>query len=362
MDTVVLRKREGKKKDTLSLAIWNPEKKNWVYEPLKLYIYHDPQYSDQNKEAQKLAEIIRTRRQLEVYSGEHGEIPEHKKRGNFITFFENMTNGTGEFENAGPRDRNWKQALRVLKLYNPGPVSFKALNSSWELDFQRYLLKNYSHNMAWLIEVKFRAAIREAVRKRLLNRDFLFEVPSIEFKRNERIFLTVEEIQKMANTPCENEDLKRAFLFSCFSGLRFGDVRSLKWRNVEKDYLIFEQEKTSKVKRLPLNQNAKDILSQFKIIRPEGNVFTLLSPTRTNFLLRRWARKAGITKHISFHVGRHSYAFMLLRAGVDIYRVSKAMGHESIEMTMVYAHFMPEELRKDIDDKLPVFKVNGGGA
>ena len=352
---VKLRERGGKRKTTLSLAIWNPDARRWSYEKLRLYLYRGAGYEEQNKETRKLAEIIRTKRQAEIHSGDFGLIPEHKKRGDFVLFFDGLAN---------ERDANWKQTLRVLRRYTKGPLSFRALDASWLVDFQRNLKKNYANNSAWLFASKVRAAIKIAVQKRLIQRNFLIEAPPIRYQQTQRTFLTAEEIEKLANTPCENNELKRAFLFSCFSGLRYSDVSALTWRNIEKNYIRFTQKKTGEPERLPLTTTARQILfpEDEKIISIESDkkIFDMLTAARNNQILKIWAKQAGIDKNITFHVARHSYAFLLLTSGVDLYDTSKALGHRSINMTMIYAHLIPEQLRKKIDEKLPTFNINIG--
>jgi len=352
---VKLRKREGKKKTALNLAIWEPQGRKWRIEPLKLYLYPGRDRKAQNDETLALAKISQAQRQAELQAGEYGLIPEHKRKEDFILFFEKL---------ADEKDRNWRQAARVLKIYSLHPIAFQSLNENWLLDFQKYLLKEKGHNMAWLIETKVRAGIKIALRQRLIRFDFLPMAPPIPFQQKQRTFLNADEIQRLANTPFENENLKRAFMFSVFTGLRYSDICALTWRNIEKDYICFTQQKTGEPERLPLNSSAKKILfdRDEKIIRLDldQKVFNMLTPTRTNQLLRIWARKAGIEKHLTFHVARHSYAFLLLTSGIGLYDVSKALGHKSVTMTEVYAHMVPAELKKRIDDMLPSFDLERG--
>jgi len=348
---VKLRERKGKNKTALNLAIWNPQGRKWRIEPLKLYLYPGRDRKAQNDETLALAKTIQANRQSELQAGEYGLIPDHRRRGDFILFIEKL---------AKEKDTNWQQAARYLKMFSPAPISFQALNENWLLDFQKFLLKKFAHNTAWLFETKIRAGIKIALRQRLIRFDFLPMAPAIRFQQKQRTFLNADEIQRLFNTPCENENLKRAFMFSVFTGLRYSDIRALTWRNIEKDFISLTVKKTGEPERLPLNQNAKQILFDEKIINPDRQVFKIPAPYRTNQLLRIWARKAGIDKHLTFHVGRHTYAFLLLTSGIGLYDVSKALGHKSINMTMIYAHLLPAELKKRIDDKLPNFNLERG--
>lgn len=355
---VKLRQRKGKNKTALNLAIWEPQVRQWRIEPLKLYIYPGRERKAQNDETLALAKTIQMKRQAELQAGEYGLVADHKRKGDFVLFFENL---------AKEKDRNWVHSARYLKLFSPAPIPFQSMNENWLLDFQKFLLKRISQNTAWMVITRIRAGIKIALRKRLIQHNFLERIDpkeKIHFKQGPRTFLTADEIQRLFNTPFDHPDLQRAFMFSVFTGLRYSDICKLTWKNIEKDYICFIQQKTGDPERLPLNESAKKILfdRDDKIIKiePEQKVFRMLTPTRTNFLLRSWAKKAGLKKHLTFHVGRHTYAFLLLTNGVPLYDVSKALGHKSVAMTEVYAHMVPAELKKRIDDLLPSFDLERG--
>lgn len=355
---VKLRERKGKKKTALNLAIWEPQGRKWRIEPLKLYLYPGRDRKAQNDETLALAKTIQAKRQAELQSGEYGLVADHKRKGDFILFFENLAN---------EKDGNWRHAAKILKQYSPQPVAFQSMNENWILDFQKFLLKKFSQNTAWLLITKIRAGIKIALRKGFIRNNFLEKInpnEKIHFKQNKRTFLTADEIQRLFNTPCSNQDLQRAFMFSIFTGLRYSDICALTWRNIEKDFISLTVKKTDESERLPLNKSAKKILfdRDEKIIQmePEQKVFKMLAPSSTNTALEIWARKAGIKKHLTFHVGRHTYAFLLLTSGIGLYDVSKALGHKSINMTLIYAHSLPAELKQRIDDKLPSFDLERG--
>ena len=139
-------------------------------------------------------------------------------------------------------------------------------------------------------------------------------------------------------------------------------MKALTWKNIEDGFIKFTQRKTGEPERLPLNVTAKGILEgrKGKIIDPAGKIFAMGGDHhKINLTLREWAKIARVEKHLTFHVGRHSYAFMLLTAGVGLYDTSKALGHKTVRMTESYAHLVPEELKKKIDEKLPVFDIGG---
>lgn len=147
--------------------------------------------------------------------------------------------------------------------------------------------------------------------------------------------LTMAEIMSLANTPCSNDKVKRAFLFSCLTGLRFCDVSALTWRNIKDGCLDFIQSKTKERMQIELRDDTKTLIGSMKSI--DGKIFDL--PTHTGCLkqLKSWTSQAEITKHITWHCARHSYATNLIAEGVGLLFVADLMGHKQINQTLTYA-------------------------
>jgi integrase len=143
--------------------------------------------------------------------------------------------------------------------------------------------------------------------------------------------------------------LKRAFLFSCFTGLRWCDVIKLKWEDVQftgdRVFIRYKQKKTGSHEVIDLNQNALRYLGEKQL---DGHkVFRGL--TYSDYLNSRllfWVKDAGISKHITFHCARHTFATLLLTKDIDIYTVSKLLGHRNLKTTQIYGKVID---RKRID-------------
>jgi integrase len=185
---------------------------------------------------------------------------------------------------------------------------------------------------------------------------------SIKKKESLPVFLTLEEVQQLARTECPNATVKAAFLFSCFSGLRYSDVSRLKWENAKSDHIQFSQAKTGGEELLPLSKQASDILAKQKnrersdrVTREveEGLIFALPRQSTVDKELKRWAKLAGIKKTVSFHKARHTFATLSLTSDIDIYTVSKLLGHKNLQTTQVYARVV-DERKKNAVSKLPV--------
>ena len=192
----------------------------------------------------------------------------------------------------------------------------------------------------------FVAAITEAVREKILpsnpidmlGRDIRKRTKMPESNRS---YLTIEEIHLLINTHCGNEQVKRAFLFSCFCGLRSSDVHALRWSDFSKDgqqvKVTIIMEKTREPLVLPLSVEALKWLPERRESADDCNVFHLSSRSATNAVISNWVKRAGIHKQITFHSARHTFATTLLTKGADLYTTSKLLGHCRVTTTEVYA-------------------------
>lgn len=147
--------------------------------------------------------------------------------------------------------------------------------------------------------------------------------------------------------------MKNAFLFGCFTGLRFGDIQNLKWMDIKDGNLRISQNKTKGMAYIPLNVNAHKILQ----LQPRSRkyIFDLFEHNSSvNRTLKKLIKKTGIDKEVSFHSSRHTFATLLISSGANIYTVSKLLGHKDIQSTLVYAKVIDEEKDKAVND-MPSF-------
>ena len=217
----------------------------------------------------------------------------------------------------------------------------------------------------------FGSSLAKAVRDGLIEQNpfLLLEAKEKPQKRvAEREFLTIEEIKKVMNTPCRYELVKKAFLFSCFTGLRYSDMKALNWSEIHKaadgktEYIDHIQVKTKDRVTIPLSEETKKWMPK----REKGidNIFHNLTITSTTVevVLKEWMEAAGITKHITYHCSRHTAATMLLTLGASIYVVSKILGHKSIKMTEIYAKIVDKKKLETVNlvngmfDQIPVIQ------
>lgn len=226
------------------------------------------------------------------------------------------------------------------------------------IDFLRYAKNGVrkdgsviSNGAAHHHQAVLNGALNKAVRDGILSANPLKSISAKEkYQPTEsmREYLTLEEMKAAMAAPCPHEDVKRAFLFSCFTGLRLSDVRSLTWGKIVKApdgktlYIRIKMQKTQKLINVPLSKEAVDCLNPKE--NPEEPIFTL--PTGTSNIERnieKWMQNAQIDKHITYHCSRHTAATMLLTLGADIYTTSKLLGHANVNTTAIYAKIVDQK-------------------
>lgn len=176
-------------------------------------------------------------------------------------------------------------------------------------------------------------------------------------KESTRCYLTLKEVKKIIETPyTPDNDVKPAFLFCCFSGLRHSDLLKLTWGEVKQtadgQYQIETMMKKTKHNvAVPLSENALSFLPERGEAKDNDRVFSKLpdQPGNADARLKTLIRHAGIDKKVSFHVGRHTFATLTLTYGADLYTVSKLLGHSNIRTTQIYAKIVDENKRKAVN-------------
>ena len=166
------------------------------------------------------------------------------------------------------------------------------------------------------------------------------------------MYLTIDELKILAATECEYPQIKRAFLFSCLTGLRRSDVERLKWKDVQTQgkytRIIFRQKKTKGQEYLDISPKAVELMGTPG--RLNDNVFEdIHTPYSTNEAIRKWVLRAGIHKDITFHCGRHTFAVMMLDLGTDIYTVSKLLGHRELSTKQIYAKVLDKNKQAAVE-------------
>lgn len=171
--------------------------------------------------------------------------------------------------------------------------------------------------------------------------------------------LSNDEIVSLIQTTYrgQNPEIRRAFIFCLYTGIRHCDVKELTYKNVDysNKMLRFEQQKTkgssaSSGVVIPLNEGLLNLIG--KSNKKDEYIFTLPSHTMCNKALKRWVARAGIDKHITWHCGRHSFAVNILNNGANIKTVASLLGHSGLKHTEKYTRAV-DELKQKAIDSLP---------
>lgn len=206
--------------------------------------------------------------------------------------------------------------------------------------------------------------IKKAVKSKILPRDPFLELDT-EDKPKENLgtreYLTTEELKRLIQTPVKNEMIKRAFLFSCFCGLRWSDVSRLRWGDLKTDDVGFFADVTMVKTKRQVKAYISDVGSKWLPVRNEEEtdkdlVFKLPKNEHVNTVLKKWAKDAEIKKTVSFHVSRHTAATMLLNLDVPLEVVAKQLGHGKISTTQIYAKILGKTQKAAIDKQNDLFK------
>ena len=323
------------------------------YEYLNLYLFDKPTSpldKQENKENRLLAESIKAKRELEIKNGTHGFTSEFKKKANFIDFFKDLTSKKETKGNLG----NWYSTLIHLEKFAGNKVLFSDIDLSFAERFKAYLNKAKKKNGEPIgpnskssYFAKFRASLNEAVKQKIISGNPAVESGNFKYVESQREYLTLDEVRKLAQTECRYDVLKRAFLFSCLTGLRYSDVANLVWSDVQKVNdswrIHFKQQKTKGLQYLDINQQARDLMMDQA--KQDEKVFGgLRYSSYFNVALQTWMVKAGITKQITFHCARHTFAVLQLSLGTEIYTLSKMLGHSELKTTQIYAKIVDEKV------------------
>lgn len=342
------------------------------YEFLRLYLKpeHTQKDSEDNRRTLQLANAIKCTRLKEMQEELHStRIHPPKQETDLLKYIDHF------ILHRKKAYRNLSQGLKKhLVSYRGEHIPFRTVNKTFLIGFHQYLNTAKAHGNA----SKYRKRplsnctkwIYFNILSRILNlachENHLPANPMRELAPNERprrgeprkTYLTIKEVRKLAATPLKHQNLKRAFLFSCLCGLRFSDVKHLQWSNLQSDShgnLIAEliQQKTNSLLYLPISAEAAKQLPPKTT--GEGLVFKSLPDTSySSRLLKQWGQTAGITKKVTFHVARHTFATLGLTYGADIYTISKLLGHSNIRVTQIYADIINEKKHQAVNAIPPI--------
>ena len=350
-------------------------KENYVggkrkYEFLKLYLIPERTREDwvKNEATLALAKAIQSKRIVEVQNDAHGFQNTNKSRVNLLDYLENIGKQSAE---QGSRNyaRTVLNTVRALRLFRGDYIAFRDVDKEFLSEFTDYLRQmpkaskygvlkaggRLSNNSVVSYYGTLRTAINRAYKEGIITvnptKEFDF-ASKVRQEPSRREYLTIDELKTLINTECRHEIVKRTFLFSCLCGLRVSDIRKLRWCDLQRSggrvRIEITMQKTKEPLYLPISDEALKWLPERGEANDSDFIFPLTHEGTVNDTLQHWAKVAGITKHISFHVARHTHATMMLTLGADLYTVSKLLGHKNIATTQIYAKIVDKKKEEAI--------------
>jgi len=353
---VTLRKRElPSGKITLYLDYYPPIRNPRTMEMsrreyLGIYLAKNPRTPEErsiNAEKQKKAEAIRAQRELSLINEQFGFIDKAKQKMDFLAYFKDKLPN---------QDQKWEKIYKHFCKYVNNKCTFADVTVDLCNGFRTYLLKTkqlkseertLSQNSAAGYWSTFRGLLAVALKEKYILENINEHLDKIDTQDTRREFLTAAEAQALYNTPCREPVLKAASLFSCLTGLRFSDILALRWENLETypdggHCVRLRTEKTDTEALNPISQEAYELCGE----KSTGLVFKGFKKSMLQHILPQWLQAAGISKHITFHCFRHTFATLLVSSGSEIYTVSKMLTHKNVSTTQIYADLIDEKKRQ----------------
>ena len=349
-------------------------KKDRKREFLKLYLWQAPRTPlerQQNKETLELAKKIRFERGQELLEGVEGYRLKKERDINFLDYFQSYI------------DKYTKKDIRMVEIALKRFVDF--LNDTPEYEkyakkikpeqitkdmveaFTEYLQGRSVGEGAKSIYARFKKVIKYAI-----EHDTMLKNPctgitiKVDDQQLRKEVLSPEEIQQLIATHYEHENpnIRRAFIFCLYCGLRYCDVKDLTFANVDfsNKLLKFEQNKTKGHSAnsgviIPLNDGILKLVGEpSSPDKRDELIFPLPSYEMCLKALRRWVKRAGIDKHISWHCARHSFAVNILNNGANIKTVASLLGHSGLKHTEKYTRAI-DSLKQEAINSLPELKL-----
>ena len=349
-------------------------KKDRRREFLKLYLWQAPRTPierQQNKETLELAKKIRFERGQELLESVEGYRLKKERNINFLEYFQSYI------------DKYTKKDIRMLDVALKRFIDF--LNDTPEYNkyakrikpeqitkdmveaFTEYLQGRSVGEGAKSIYARFKKVIKYAIEHDVMLKNPCTGISiKVDDQQLKKEVLSPEEIQQLIATHYEHENpnIRRAFIFCLYCGLRYCDVKDLTFANVDfsNKLLMFEQNKTkghsaSSGVVIPLNDGILKLIG--KPSSPDKRdevIFPLPSYEMCLKALGRWVKRAGINKHISWHCARHSFAVNILNNGANIKTVASLLGHSGLKHTEKYTRAI-DSLKQEAINSLPELKL-----
>lgn len=256
----------------------------------------------------------------------------------------------------------------VSERFHREDMAFRELTADFIREFDFYLRydKQCTHNTVWVYTMPVLSLVELAIKKGLI-RDNPFEDYEISMEETDRGYILKEDVEKLmlCKPPHPRyEVVKDLFIFSCFTGLAYADIKKLTRNNIQSffdghQWIISRRKKSDVASNVRLMEIPKRIIEKY--IGTTRNEFIFPVPTNAtcNTHIGKLIEKAEIIteQKVTFHTARHTFGTMFLTEGVPLESLSKMMGHKNIATTQIYAKITSQKISKDMDLVAPKFQA-----
>lgn len=353
--SVKLRKRKmSSGMVSLYLDIYRQGKREYEY--LRLYLVPPTSRADKekNKETMRIAETVLAKRIIDVQNEKYGMTTDDDDV-YFFDYFSNLGRQRSNINNVN-KFSNWQSCYRYLTEYEHNlNITFADIDKRWVKGFRDYLDKcEISNNSKLTYFAKVIACFNQAYKDGIINVNPIRGIQNFTKQETQRMYLTADELRLLAVTECKDEIIKRAFLFSALTGMRVSDISRLQWSDVQQsEYtrIMFRQKKTGGQEYLDISPQASSLMTENNSVYVFDNLISHRT-TYINRIINLWVNSAGISKPITFHCARHTFAVLMVEQDINIYTISKLLGHKRIATTQIYAKML-DKTKQEAIDKLP---------
>ena len=363
---VTLRSRETAKGKSLYLDVYQDGVRSKEYLKMYLIPVKNPEDKITNKTTWDAAEAIARERAQMIVKGKAG-IKEKKSKILLLDWMQfRVQQLTKHAQEIGRESNNSaKQVAKatlhleayIKQRYGKKPITLSDVDRAFCVGYGEYLNTATGRKnkhcpekplSSGTREIYFKAlstALNVAVKEGHIQASPMHQIDRAEIigknTPGERVYLTADELRKLINATCINNEVRNAFLFSCMCGLRWSDINALKWGDIKRDgdnwKIEIRMVKTRELLYLPLSDEAKNFLPARDERADSDFIFTLPTLWWAEKNIADWLKDAKINKHVTFHCARHTFATLMLTQGADLYTTSKLLGHTDVKTTQIYA-------------------------
>lgn len=336
---------------------------------LSLYILPNPRTPrerEQNRITLEEAQVIRARKEEEFRSTCMGYKLKTTRYKNFFDWFDIYISNYSKADivHITRSKVQFQEFLREKYPFFGHSIKPEQITKDMIREFVTYLQGKFKGEGPHTVFQRFKKVIKAAVDENVMAKNpCLNVICKIDTHTLRKEVLSKEEIQQLLSTDYSglNAEVCRAFIFSLYTGVRYCDVCQLRFSNIDyaNKLLLFEQMKTkgrssNSHVEIPLSDGLLSLIG----VRPRTDEFIFNLPSNTMCLqvLRHWVERAGIDKHITWHVSRHSFATLMLANGVDVKTTASLLGHSGLKHIDKYVRAV-DHLKRAAITNLPTLKL-----